>query len=80
MIGLAPFCAGLRGSESEDREVSTVCSALPFEVDGTGRESANGLSVNSVARGDISASSTVLSCAVGEVRIGKFASILACKF
>ena len=48
-IGLTPFCAGLLGSESALDGVAGLS--------GTDSEAANGLFVNSVARGDTKASS-----------------------
>ena len=67
MIGLAPVCAGLRGSAEVLRGASSATVGSGWVSDATGRASANGFWVNSVARGDISASSIVSSeedCAV----------------
>ena len=51
VIGLTPLCAGLRGS----RPVG-LCSSGFVGAGGGASEIANGLSVNSVARGDMRAS------------------------
>lgn len=51
VMGLTPLCAGLRGSRPVD-----LCSSGFVGAGGGASEIANGLSVNSVARGDMRAS------------------------
>ena len=49
------------------------------ELSGTDNDKANGFSVNSVARGDINASSIPVNARPGAFRCGSDASISACK-
>ena len=82
VIGLVPFCAGLRGSSFE-----LMAASLLYAL-GAGmlKESAKGLLTNSVARGDIRASSAAaILAAAGRAedessRTESCAAIWACSF
>lgn len=78
VMGLTPFCAGLRGSESALWGAS-ACDCCCCCSDGMDRARSHGFWVNSVARGDIRASSLSSKDDDCAVRCGSEAEICACR-